>query len=128
MNSSLIIINHQAFILCSSHTAYGFNNFYPTIVKGFNLGSNIVTLLLTAPPYFVSAVISFFVAFSSDRNDERGYHIAVPMGVAMLGFVISVATLNIPARYAASFLYISKCFAATRSCTLSRISTEVLPS
>lgn len=34
------------------------------------------------------------------------------MGVAAAGFIISVATLNVPARYFASFLYVSGCFAA----------------
>ena len=99
-------------MLCANHTAYGFNNFYPSIVRGFNLGSNTVTLLCTAPPYFLGAIISFCVAFSSDRHNERGFHIAVPMGVAVIGFIISVATLNVPARYFASFLYISGCFSA----------------
>ncbi|KAH6707799.1 major facilitator superfamily domain-containing protein [Leptodontidium sp. MPI-SDFR-AT-0119] len=99
-------------MLTANHTAYGFNNFFPTIVKGFNLGSRTITLVLTAPPYLVGAVISFIVAFSSDRFGERGFHIAGPMCVAVLGFVISVATLNSAARYAASFFYISGCFAA----------------
>jgi hypothetical protein len=81
-------------------------------MKGFNLGSTTVTLVLTSPPYLVGAVISFLVAFSSDRNKERGFHIAVPMAVATVGFIISVATLNVPARYFASFLYTSGCFSA----------------
>ena len=34
------------------------------------------------------------------------------MAVAMVGFIISVATLNVPARYFASFLYTSGCFSA----------------
>lgn len=34
------------------------------------------------------------------------------MAVAAVGFIISVATLNVPARYFASFLYVSGCFAA----------------
>ncbi|KAJ9666158.1 hypothetical protein H2201_003837 [Coniosporium apollinis] len=84
----------------------------PTIVRGFNLGSRTTTLLLTAPPYLLGAIISFIVAYSSDRFGERGYHIAVPMLVAVVGFAISVAILNVPARYFASFLYISGCFAA----------------
>jgi MFS family permease len=99
-------------ILCFNHTAYGFNSFYPTIVKGFNLGNNTKTLLLTAPPYLLGAIISFGVAYSSDRLGERGFHISIPMLVAMVGFVISVATLNVPVRYFASFLYISGCFSA----------------
>ncbi|KAM0327694.1 hypothetical protein ACHAQA_005989 [Verticillium albo-atrum] len=99
-------------MLCSNHTAYGFNNFFPSIVQGFNLGSRTITLVLTAPPYLVGAAVSFIVAISSDRRSERGFHISVPMVVAMLGFIISVATLNRPARYFASFLYASGAFAA----------------
>jgi len=99
-------------MLCANHTAYGFNNFFPTIVKGFHLGSTTITLLLTAPPYLVGAAVSFLVAYSSDRRKERGYHISIPMAVAMVGFIISVATLNVPARYFASFLYTSGCFSA----------------
>ena len=102
----------KAIILCANHTAYGFNNFYPSIVEGFELGSRTVTLLCTAPPYLVGAIITFFVANSSDRNNERGLHISVPMLVAVVGFVISVATLNVPARYVASFLYVTGCFSA----------------
>lgn len=102
----------QFLMLCSNHTAYGFNNFFPSIVQGLNLGSNTVTLVLTAPPYLVGAVVSFLVAFSSDRHNERGFHISVPMLVAIVGFVISAATLSVPARYFASFLYASGAFAA----------------
>lgn len=77
-----------------------------------NLGNRTITLVLTAPPYLFGAVISFMVAYSSDRFNERGYHISVPMAVAIVGFIISVATLNNPARYFASFLYCAGAFAA----------------
>lgn len=77
-----------------------------------NLGSRTVTLVLTAPPYLFGAAISFLVAYSSDRHNERGYHIMAPMAVAIAGFIISAATLNIPARYFASFLYCAGAFAA----------------
>ncbi len=90
----------------------GFNNFFPSIVKGFHLGSTTITLLCTAPPYLVGAAVSFLVAYSSDRHKERGFHISVPMAVAMVGFIISVSTLSVPARYFAAFLYTSGCFSA----------------
>lgn len=93
-------------MLLANHSAYGFNNFFPTIVKGFNLGGNTITLVLTAPPYLLAAVIAFFVAYSSDKRKERGFHISVPRGVACIGFIISVSTLNSAARYTAAFLYI----------------------
>jgi hypothetical protein len=104
--------NHmfQSIMLSANHSAYGFNNFYPSIVRGFNLGSNTITLICTAPPYLVGALITFAMAYNSDRLGERGWHIIISMSVAITGFIISVATLNVPARYFASFLYIAGCF------------------
>lgn len=77
-----------------------------------HLGSRTITLVLTAPPYLFGAVVSFLVAYSSDHFNERGYHISGPMLVAIVGFIISVATLSNAARYTASFLYCSGAFAA----------------
>ena len=77
-----------------------------------NLGNQTITLVLTAPPYLFGAAVSFLVAYSSDRNNERGYHTSAPMCVAIVGFIISAATLNNAARYAASFLYCAGAFAA----------------
>lgn len=99
-------------MLLANHSAYGFNNFFPTIVKGFKLGDNTLTLVLTAPPYLLAAVVAFSVAFSSDKRKERGFHISIPQGVACIGFIISVATINSAARYASAFLYICGCFAS----------------
>lgn len=99
-------------ILCANQSAYGFNYFYPAIVRGFNLGNRTITLLCTAPPYIIGAVISYFIAWSSDRRNERGYHICGPLAVAVVGFIVSVSVLNIPARYCASFLYICGVFGA----------------
>ncbi|KAJ4267261.1 hypothetical protein NW762_003365 [Fusarium torreyae] len=101
-----------ALMLCSNQSAYGFNYFFPAIVKGFNLGTRTITLVCTAPPYLLGAVISYFIAWHSDKKAERGWHISVPMVTAAVGFIISVATINIPARYVASFLYICGCFGA----------------
>lgn len=106
------ILCFQTLLLCSNHTAYGFNYFFPTIVSGFHIGSQTITLVLTAPPYLFGAAVSFAVAYSSDRHNERSYHISIPMAVAAVGFIISTATLNIGARYFASFLYCSGAFAA----------------
>ena len=102
----------QAFIMCSSQSAYGFNYFYPAIVEGFNLGSRTITLACTAPPYIIGAFVSYGVAWSSDHFKDRGFHVLTPVLVAIVGFIISVATLNIAARYFASFLYISGIFGA----------------
>lgn len=102
----------QIFMLICNHAAYGFNYFYPSIVKGFGFGSNTITLICTAPPFLIGAILSLFISWSSDKRNERSLHIAIPMCVSVVGFIISVATLNGPARYVASFLYVSGCFAA----------------
>ena len=68
-----------------------------------NLGNRTITLVLTAPPYLFGAAVSFLVAYSSDRFNERGYHISVPIVFASIGFTIPVTTLNNAVRYAASF-------------------------
>ncbi|KAH7345809.1 major facilitator superfamily domain-containing protein [Pyrenochaeta sp. MPI-SDFR-AT-0127] len=110
----LAVLDYKTWIfslmLCANHSAYGFNNFFPSIVKGFNLGSRTITLVCTAPPYLIGTVISFAIAFSSDRKKERGFHISIPLCFAAAGFIITVSTLNVPARYFASFLYIGGCF------------------
>lgn len=99
-------------MLCSNHTAYGFNNFFLAIVRGFNLGNRTIALVCTAPPYLIGAVASYAIAWSSDRKAERGYHISIPMLVAMVGYIINVSVLNVLARYFAAFLYVSGCFGA----------------
>ncbi|KAG9497113.1 hypothetical protein J7337_011905 [Fusarium musae] len=101
-----------ALLPLSNQSAYGFNYFYPAIVRGFNLGSRTITLVCTAPPYLLGAFISYFIVWHSDRKAERGWHISVAILFAIVGFIISAATINIPARYAASFLYICGCFGA----------------
>lgn len=99
-------------MLIANHTAYGFNYFYPSIVKGLDLGSRTITLVLTAPPYLLATVCALCVAHSSDRLGERGWHISIPMLIAAVGFIVSAATLNTGVRYFASFLFICGCFSA----------------
>jgi hypothetical protein len=93
-------------------SSYNFNNFFPTMVRGLGLGSNTIALVLTAPPYSLGTAVSFFVAWHSDRNKERGYHIMVNDCISIIGFIISGATLNTAARYTAAFLYTSGSFSA----------------
>ncbi|KAK2014194.1 MFS general substrate transporter [Colletotrichum eremochloae] len=93
-------------------SSYGFNNFFPTMVRGFGLGSSTLALVLTAPPYILGTAVSFGVAWSSDRKKERGFHIMANNCLSIIGFIISVATLNTAARYTAAFLYTSGSFSA----------------
>ncbi|EGP88612.1 uncharacterized protein MYCGRDRAFT_38718 [Zymoseptoria tritici IPO323] len=100
------------FLNLTMTASYGFNFFFPILVQGLGIGNRIVSLLLTSPPYFLGAAVSFAIARDSDRIRERGYHIVGSLTASMIGFVITVATPNTAARYAASFLYAPGSFSA----------------
>ncbi|KAI0145465.1 major facilitator superfamily transporter [Xylariaceae sp. FL1272] len=78
-------------------------NFLPTLVKQFGF-STIKTLLLTAPPYLVTALFCLFNTWYSDRTSKRSPHIVYPSIVAAIGIIITLSTLNHAARYFALFL------------------------
>jgi hypothetical protein len=78
--------------------ANGFKNFFPTAVKTLGFGKKI-TLVLTCPPYLIAGVISVLWAMSSGRRNERTWHITIGKAVAVVGFVVSCATLNTGVRY-----------------------------
>lgn len=102
-------------------SSYGFNFFFPTIVNGLGFGTttnpdnddiNPVPLLMTAPPYIAAALISFAFAWNSDRTKSRSYHVIPALCMSLVGFIITVATLNPAARYFAAFLYTPGSFSA----------------
>ena len=82
-----------------------FKNFLPTVVQtlGFN---RTITLVLTCPPYLISAFVSVAVSWSSGRFNERTWHITLSKAVAIVGFIVGTATLNIGARYFAMVLFV----------------------
>ncbi|KAM0545830.1 hypothetical protein ACHAPJ_011157 [Fusarium lateritium] len=91
-------------------SACSFNNFFPTVVGSLGFNSTI-TLVLTCPPYLVSGFFGYAAGISSGRFNERTWHITACMGMALVGYVISCATLNTPARYIACFLFASGAYA-----------------
>ncbi|KAM0716498.1 hypothetical protein Q7P37_007943 [Cladosporium fusiforme] len=74
------------------------NSYFPTIVETIGFGRT-VTLLLTAPPYLLSCLVALGVAWNSDRTGQRYLHFTVPTLFSVLGFIISMVTLNTAARY-----------------------------
>ncbi|KAI9147044.1 Major facilitator-type transporter hxnP [Paramyrothecium foliicola] len=93
------------FHLCST----SFQNFLPTVVQtlGFN---RTITLTLVAPPYILAAILGVGMAWTSGRWNERTWHITVCKCIAICGFIISVTTLNIGARYFSIFLFVGFSF------------------
>lgn len=87
-------------------SACSFNNFFPTVVGSLGFDRTL-TLVLTCPPYLVSGIFGFFAGMSSGKFNERTWHITFGMGTAIVGFVISCATMNVAARYVSCFLFAS---------------------
>ena len=104
-------------------SACSFNNFFPTVVGSLGFNSTI-TLVLTCPPYLISGVAGIVVGISSGKFNERTWHITGSMGLALIGFVISCATLNTAARYIACFMFASGAY-AVNSCILGWVSATL---
>ncbi|KAG6861003.1 hypothetical protein C0995_005023 [Termitomyces sp. Mi166 len=89
--------------LTSQVVALSFNAFFPTLSA--TLGYNTtVSLLLCAPPFVFSAIVSAFLSHHSDRVGERFYHIVGSYGLGIVGFIIAISTMNTAARYVSLFL------------------------
>lgn len=78
-------------------------NFLPTLVNSFGF-TTIQTLLLTSPPFILTAIFCLFNTWYSDRTSKRSPHMIYPSVVAIAGIIITMATTNNAARYFAIFL------------------------
>lgn len=81
-------------------------NFFPTVVGTLGY-SDVITLLLTSPPYVLGVITTFANAWHADRTGERFFHIAIPLSLAVVTFIIAAATTNVAARYVAIMLMVS---------------------
>ncbi|KAL4891189.1 major facilitator superfamily domain-containing protein [Aspergillus ambiguus] len=97
----------KIYVMMILFTAYvvglSFNAFFPSLTETLGF-SYVPTLLMSAPPWVFSCLFSLVVAWSSDRYQEKFWHIVGPVIVGLVGFIISMATLNVAARYVALFL------------------------
>ncbi|WOO79139.1 putative transporter [Vanrija pseudolonga] len=85
-------------------SANGFKNFFPSVIKTLGLGQTL-TLVLTCPPYLIAGVFSIVVSLTSGKYNERTWHITVCKAIAILGFALAPATLNVGVRYFAMMVF-----------------------
>lgn len=78
---------------CSVTSAYGFNFWLPTILKGLSGFSNLLVTGVAALPYCAGLLAMLLVGWNSDRTNERRWHTALSLAGVSLGLVLS-ATLN----------------------------------
>ncbi|KAF2865259.1 major facilitator superfamily domain-containing protein [Massariosphaeria phaeospora] len=100
----------KIYVMMLTFTAYvvglSFNAFFPTLTGTLGFGY-IPTLLMSAPPWAFSCAVSLANAWHADRQQERFWHIVGPICVGLVGFVVSMSTTNVAARYVALFLQAS---------------------
>lgn len=92
-----ILLQHASLL------SQNFQYFFPTIVKTLGYGS-VETLLITAPVWIATFLISLVVTWTSGKTNDRSLHIIGLMLVSVAGGIICTATTNIGVRFFAMFL------------------------
>jgi MFS family permease len=100
----------KIYVMMFTFTAYviglSFNAFFPSLTRTLGFGY-ITTLLMSAPPWAFACLISLANAWHADKTQDRFWHIVGPIIGGIVGFIISMSTLNTAARYVALFLQAS---------------------
>ncbi|KAJ7191112.1 MFS general substrate transporter [Mycena pura] len=98
-----------AFMIFSQNLGRSVGQFFPTLAKTLGF-STTTTLLLTVPPWLLSAIICILSAWHAgnnaraDKTGERFFHISVWIVAMMVGFIVSLCTMSVGARYFSMFL------------------------
>lgn len=88
-----------------------FTYFFPSIVATLGY-PRIITLLLTAPPYFAAFLFSLANSYHSSISGERGWHIIGALLMGAVGQIVGMTVRNIGGRYFAMFLAACGAFSA----------------
>lgn len=85
------------------NVATGFQYFFPTLTKTLGY-SNIISLLLVAPPYVFMVFASIAHNWFSDKLQKRFIFWAYPIPISMIGCIIFMTTTSFGPRYFSLFL------------------------
>lgn len=85
--------------------AAGFQNFFPTLTGTLGY-SQIISLLLVAPPYIFMVFYSLTHSYLSDRLGTRFWFFIYPIPITIVGFIIFMTTDAFGPRYFSMFLMI----------------------
>ncbi|KAL4887641.1 major facilitator superfamily domain-containing protein [Aspergillus karnatakaensis] len=82
----------------------GCQNFFPTMTRSLGY-SNIISLLLVAPPFVFTAIYSWIHSYLSDKTGHRFWFVFYPAPIAITGFVIFMSPISsFGVRYFSMFL------------------------
>ncbi|GFZ49508.1 hypothetical protein JCM24511_07628 [Saitozyma sp. JCM 24511] len=110
--AKLAFTDWKLYILAASQTCCiagtSFSTYFPSLTKtlGFD---NTKTLLMSAPPWVFACIVALANTWHSDRSNERYFHMAWPLGLGIIGFIMAIATepTNVGARYTSLFFMTS---------------------
>jgi len=91
---------------CSQLLGLSFVNFFPTLTATLGY-STTITLLLAAPPWIFTAIVTLINAWNCDRTGERFFHQTAWWWVVVVGYIISLSTMTTGGRYFSLFLMTS---------------------
>ena len=80
-----------------------FQYFFPSIVNTLGY-DKITTLLLTAPVWFATFLVSLLVTYTSGKTGDRSIHIISLMCISCIGNIIMISTTKTGPRFFAMFL------------------------
>ncbi|KAF4831116.1 putative transporter [Colletotrichum tropicale] len=86
--------------------AQSYKDFFPSILATLGFGDT-TTYLIQAPPPIIAFLVTLAVSWSSGRMLEHGYHIIVPILLALVACVVMITTLNVGARYFCMILLVT---------------------
>ncbi|KAG2038366.1 MFS general substrate transporter [Suillus americanus] len=102
-----VITDWSAWLIATAcaccYASLSFNLFFPTLVATMGY-SPAISLLLCAPPWFVSAITAIIVARHSDATCERFGHAVFALSMLITGYILAMSTMNITVRYFSLFL------------------------
>lgn len=83
--------------------AAGFQNYFPTLTATLGY-SNIISLLLVAPPYIFMVFYSFGHCYVSDSLGNRFWFLMYPVGISIIGFIMFMTCDSFGPLYFSFFL------------------------
>ncbi|KAK3342218.1 major facilitator superfamily domain-containing protein, partial [Neurospora tetraspora] len=86
--------------ICASIPSTAFSVFLPLVVEGMGY-SALQANLMSVPPFVFGALGVYLFALSSDRRQERGYHIMAGLAISAVGLAGIVLTTSPSGKYMA---------------------------
>lgn len=108
-----VVLSTACVFFLNNITVNGLALFIPTIIDTIYPHYSVVQKqLYTVPPYVVGAFFELLLPWLSWRLDRRQVFLVLSAPLVMVGYAMFLATASPHARYAATFLNASSCFAA----------------